>query len=60
MSEYAEILGDAEQRKFQQHGVFVHLRLCPLHTVWTGNPYRFTKQFSLLPSSSTNNYNQFT
>ena len=23
----------AEQRKIQQHSVFVHLRLCPLHTV---------------------------
>ena len=50
----------AEQRKFQQHGVFVHLCLRPLLAVWARYPYGFTKQIALLPSSSTNNYNKFT
>lgn len=50
----------AEQRKIKQHSVFVHLCLRPLFAVWARYPYGLTKQIALLPSSSTNNYNQFT
>ena len=39
----------AEQRKIQQHRIFIYLRLCPLLAIRTGNPCRFINQLAFLP-----------